>query len=253
MTGYHVDHLGNRTKITTLKTEDKAGTEFVYGNTAFKGLDHLYADVLQSTDKSKLYIYFWPVKTKKLTDSTSKCPKIDPNDTAAIAFNKLIEENTFYFNLRKREYLYLNSRAWHAGPLTMPFKVYLTPRDDTHTSNVTADVNAGFYIGQKWGKKGFVDMPAEKEGKTHEFFTSLNAIVSFSKLTIAATDNIDGNTNEGSVLGFSPGIGLGFHYDSFVLFLAGGIDVPITNSVANEWRYKNQPWLGFGLGFSLFK
>jgi len=255
VTGYNVDHLGNETKIIGLKTDYKAGRKFVYNSYgSFTGIKSLYADVVQSTDKSKLYIHFWPIKNEKLIDQDSKeCPNTDPKDTAAITFNKLVNKNVFYFNLRKREYLYLNSRAWHAGPLTTPFKVYLSSRDDTHTSNVTADVNAGFYIGQKWGKKSFVDMPAEKEGKTHEYFTSLNAIVGFSKLTIAANDNINKNANEGSVLGFSPGIGLGFHYDSFVLFLAGGIDVPISNSIANEWRYKNQPWLGFGLGFSIFK
>lgn len=252
VSGYNEDRLGNKTKIITLKTAYKAGKKFIYNSYgALKGVDFLYADLIQSTDKSKLYIHFWPLK--KNDSELPYASGVAAKDTSAVTFNTLIDKNVFYINLRKREYLYLNSKAWHAGPLTMPFKVYLTSRDDIHTSNVTADVNAGFYIGQKWGKKGFVDMPAEKEGKTHEFFTSLNAIIGFSKLTIAATDNVNKNTNEGSVLGFSPGIGLGFHYDSFVLFLAGGIDVPISNSIANEWRYKNQPWFGFGLGFSIFK
>ena len=45
----------------------------------------------------------------------------------------------------------------------MPFKVYLGSRDDIHTNNIAADVNVGFYIGQKWGRKGFADMPAEEK------------------------------------------------------------------------------------------
>ncbi|MCX2582711.1 hypothetical protein [Pedobacter sp. MR22-3] len=252
-TGYITDGNDIKSTVTSIKIKD-LGKKFDYNTYGtFKGRSYLYADVLQSADKSKLIIHFWPIKNYDAAQRHATKKDSLSADSAAITFNGLIENNTFYFNLNKREYLYLNSAAWHAGPLTMPFKVYLGSRDKVHTNNVAADINAGLYIGQKWGKKGFVDMPAEKDGKSHEGFVSLNGIIGFSKISVAKTDNINDNTNEGSVLGFSPGIGLGLHYDSFVFFLAGGIDIPISNSIAENWRYKNQPWLGFGLGFSIFK
>jgi len=54
-------------------------------------------------------------------------------------------------------------------------------------------------------------------------------------------------------MAFSPGLGFGYHYDTFGLFIAGGMDFPIGNTIATNWRYKNQPWIGFGVGFSIFK
>jgi len=248
-----VDYDANGLKIGSTKTTKKdwvPGTDAVFVAADFpnnKIPDFLYADLVQSEDKTKVNIHFY--KFDDVQDvATTKTLKAFTNN-----FNTKIENGNFYITLKEGDNLAFRSEAYHAGPITIPFKVYLTSRDDSHNSNASADFNAGLFIGRKWGKKSFINLPAEKTGKSHETYVSTNFLAGFSVIEIDAKNSINSSTVEGKSLSFGPGFGMGFHYDSFGVFIGAGLDIPIGNSTAKEWRYKNQPWIGFGIGFGLFK
>lgn len=48
------------------------------------------------------------------------------------------------------------------------------------------------------------------------------------------------------------GVAYSFLINKFNLFLGIGIDIPMSN-VADDSIFKGEPWLGIGLGYSVFK
>lgn len=240
-------------KIATTKTVKKdwvPGTDASFDSNDFPNgtiPDFLYADLAQSDDKTKVYVHFYHFIDPQNGSSTKTPTKFKDG------FNDKIKNGSFYFKLEEGQRLAVRTESYHAGPITIPFKVYLSSRDESHNSNASADFNAGLFIGRKWGMTSYGNLPAEKTAKTHETYVSANFLAGFSIIEVDAKNSINGSTVEGKSLSFGPGFGMGFHYDSFGIFLGAGIDIPMSNSTAKEWRYKNQPWLGFGIGFGLFK
>ncbi len=82
---------------------------------------------------------------------------------------------------------------------------------------------------------------------------STNAFLGFT-LSSIAVDSITTkgkiNTNT-SVASFSPHIGVVFDAKKFQFGIYTGIDL-LNGETNNFWVYRNQPWIGIGLGFNLF-
>jgi len=60
---------------------------------------------------------------------------------------------------------------------------------------------------------------------------------------------IDKNITTGA---FTPSLGLVYSYESFQVGLFSGLDI-IPGELGQNWDYKNKPWLGVGLGFTIFQ
>lgn len=58
--------------------------------------------------------------------------------------------------------------------------------------------------------------------------------------------------NDYKIAAFSPAIGYMFEKNNVQLSLIIGFDFPAGN-LQRKWVYRNQPWFGIGVGFSLFK
>ena len=217
---------------------------------ALKNIQYLYADLVQSDDKTQLYIYFCPFNSTSTQASTTAAATSPGYSANYAAFDQLIKDGNFYIDLHSRQNLSFKTAAVQVGPMTLPFKVYLGSRDGSHFNDVTTSVNLSGYYGWRWGRTGFVNLPEEKTGKMHQTFFSFNFIGGMTKVDVDSTTNIDKSIKKGSALAISPGAGIGFHYDNFAIFAMIGTDLPL-GDVASDWRFKNQPWIGFGVGFSI--
>lgn len=80
-----------------------------------------------------------------------------------------------------------------------------------------------------------------------------NVVLGFT----VASVQVDSTTTKGKVnantsaASFSPHLGLVFDFNKFQFGLYSGIDF-LYGSPNKEWVYRNQPWLGLGIGYSLF-
>ena len=57
------------------------------------------------------------------------------------------------------------------------------------------------------------------------------------------------NTNNASITGH---IGMLYQIDNFQIGVFTGIDY-LAGEVGNQWKYRNKPWVGIGLGYSIFQ
>lgn len=51
---------------------------------------------------------------------------------------------------------------------------------------------------------------------------------------------------------FTPSLGLVYTYESFQIGMFTGLDI-IPGELGQNWDYKNKPWLGVGIGFTIFQ
>lgn len=198
-----------------------------------KDISVIYADI--KPDEGRLLVYPWPY-----------------NETVTFkAENQFYKDHLFYIDLEDRVNLSFWSTSFHAGALTMPIKAYLGGKDSV-SGTVEAGVNAGLYFGFKFGKKKFLKLPNEKEYTESNWAFSTNMILGLNKLEITDANVTDKTSKfRGNTMSLSTGLAAGFHLNKFTVFLAAGIDIPLS-SKAKYWGYKGVPWLGFGAGYEIF-
>jgi len=75
--------------------------------------------------------------------------------------------------------------------------------------------------------------------------------VAVSSVPVDPKDNIilEKSTTVGA---FTPSIGIVYSYEQFQVGIFSGIDY-LSGELGKNWMYRNKPWLGLGLGFSIFQ
>lgn len=144
----------------------------------------------------------------------------------------------------------IQHEAYSFGALTLPLKIYLGSDSDSipkGTNNVVTNLNFSLFVGRNWGHHGF-NSKGEVVSKRYH---SINFLAGASKLALKGS-NTDGAVKEAEVLSLNTGVAYSFLINKFNLFLGIGIDIPMS-SAADDWIFKGQPWLGIGLGYSVFK
>jgi len=137
-----------------------------------------------------------------------------------------------------------------ASAITIPIKIYLFSNSDSlenFTNNIETNANIAFTFGYSLERYSFKKDRAPKLTSTYNFFGFLG----LNKLTLNKK-NTDGINDGDNILSFSFGMGHQFGYGKFGISLLLGIDLP-TSSIRKNWVFRHQPWLGFGIGYSIFK
>ncbi len=235
--------------------------------------------ILEEEQKSEevLYIYNGKKATKEskkyvTIDSTFSFHKIDSffNYTSIIVDLEQKEEKLILttredvaekfkiYNRGKIRRLYIdvtqgvkiNRQSWKVSALTTPIKVYLTNQSDSlksFSNNIETDVNIAFTFGKSWEKFSY------KKGSEPKLTNTQNAFAFFGLNKLSLTKkNTDGRNDGDNILSFSSGLGYQYGYGKLGLSLLLGIDLP-TSSIGQNWVFKYQPWLGVGIGYSIFK
>jgi hypothetical protein len=119
--------------------------------------------------------------------------------------------------------------------------------DDNAPYQRRFDVSSGISLGAAYGPRFNLD-----RGKGN-FFLSLLLGVSVGTVNVdsSTTDNKSGSTKTAGA--FTLYGGITFEYKNFQLGLFTGGDYLFGGGDINrDWNYRNQPWLGIGIGYSLF-
>ncbi|MBD3906514.1 hypothetical protein NAL32_17700 [Chryseobacterium sp. Ch-15] len=169
-----------------------------------------------------------------------------------LKYDKFIRNHSFFFDLPERSSLDVHYSSWHIGVLTLPVKAYLKSRSDSVKNNVILAANLNVMFGKKWGTKRYYNSPGSREDKVSTKSWSMNAILGITRveLDIYNTTPQIGSIKT-NVTNLSYGLAVGYQLDKFGLFLATGIDSPLS-SLGKNWNFSNKPWIGLGLGLGFW-
>ena len=133
------------------------------------------------------------------------------------------------------------------GLITIPFKYRSGNGSETGPNRLASAVNAGVYVGRKWGRTRFYADPTRV---STGWSFMLAAVATPTVISITATNTAPVVINPSDEVGYSLGTAALGSYGSFTAGLVGGWDFPATEQ-AKKWVYANKFWLGFGLGYKL--
>ena len=83
---------------------------------------------------------------------------------------------------------------------------------------------------------------------------SIGILLGIGVSTISITpESVNNYVTESNTAGaFTPSLGVVYSFESFQIGLFSGYDI-IPGPIGENWVYKNSPWLGLGLGFTIFQ
>jgi hypothetical protein len=164
--------------------------------------------------------------------------------------NNHLKNYTYLVDIPERSVLKVKFRSFHYGALTIPIKIYLRSRTDSLISNIQTSVNFSAQFGVKKSSMKFSQLPNEKEVKRYQNSYSFNFILGISKIDLNNVNTFPAIKNERSFAAISYGFSLGYQYRLLGLYFVSGIDTPVSKH-GKMWNYKNQPWIGVGIGIGL--
>jgi len=154
---------------------------------------YLKANVKQVSDTLKLD--FW-----RIIPDTDDC-KTQPDKVNS---SHPLGKRYFYHLIVKRDFVSdptdfvsLQYATWETGLTTIPFKYRFGKKGDENIANdASTSVNAGIYVGKKWGRTRFYQ---DKDRSTNS--VSFTAAIFVSPTVIALSDLQPGKNFEGHSLG----------------------------------------------------
>lgn len=226
-----------------------------------------FSNIRGTLKYDKGYLIFTPFKYPILDSNTSqviqelRSPDSKGNERIASleSINRIKNYLNGYdgkeklgFELNGDKLTYFKNKAWTFGALTIPLKIYLDRKESSipdGTNNIVVDANVSLFVGRQWGWHGF-DSKGEVKSRR---FSSINFLLGAGRVTLG-----DGNTTSNpldmdlSILTVNTGLAYSFVFNKFNVFAAAGFDIP-TTSEGRRWIFDKKPWLGIGLGYSVFK
>ena len=175
---------------------------------------------------------------------------IKPKDDIAKDFNKFNSDKVRKLYIDVSEGIIITKTSLKVSAITVPLKVYLSNQSDslaTFTNNIETDVNIALTIGKSWDKYLFKEGEEAKLSNTNNLF----GFIGLNKLELNKK-NTDGKNDEDNILTLSSGIGYQYGYGKLGLSFLLGLDLPFSKTGQN-WVFKYQPWIGVGIGYSIFK
>lgn len=142
------------------------------------------------------------------------------------------------FNKKTSEYNGSNhSVIW--GFSTLPIKLRFSGEDRPflYETGFSLGINAGYEY--------------QFKSRTKQ---SIGVLLGIGVSTIAITpESLNDPEAESSTAGaFTPSLGFVYSFESFQIGLFSGYDI-IPGPIGEKWVYRNSPWLGLGLGFTIFQ
>lgn len=113
------------------------------------------------------------------------------------------------------------------------------------TSSTNFKYNTGFSLGVNVGYEVFI--PNRKKQSAAFLFG-----VGISSVEVEPFEVNNLVTSKSNESAFTPSLGMVYSYENFQIGIFSGIDY-IAGEMGSNWIYKNKPWLGVGLGFTIFQ
>lgn len=171
-----------------------------------------------------------------------------------IAYYAQKYQDNYYLKLKNRDFVSFFYKTGEFGALTIPFKVRpkFKRNDKDISSEFTADINAGTYLGFTFGKVHYAYRNGEEIPPT-KFQISVGPFLTVSRIEIDSTNTISAKeplTAKKSIATLSPGMGLMFSVRELRFGTFIGKDYALGNT-GRKWDYRGKTWFGFGFGYNL--
>lgn len=164
---------------------------------------------------------------------------------------KYLKEHRLVFKIEEGNNINLPFRGWEIGALTIPVKVYLSSRAEKLKNNFVFDESINLKISRIWGREYFYKKQEDDKGKSFQNYWSGSFFIGLSKTEVNNKNTTsDIGDDKFNVASLNYGLGIGYSVRSIGISALLGLDTPLSNE-ADDWNFKNQLWLGFGLGIDL--
>ena len=177
-------------------------------------------------------------------------------DPTAVNSTQSLTYGFYYISLPQRRnnsdidtYRTFKYATWEVGLTTIPYKFRFgkTTSKDTIRNDVSTAVNAGIYIGRKWGSTLFY---IDKDKSKNRLSFTAAAFFNATSIDLSEKTTLKKVKYESKELGLGVGVGFMLSIGDINAGVLTGIDIPISGE-SEKWNYANRPWLGFGLGYKL--
>jgi hypothetical protein len=167
------------------------------------------------------------------------------------------KRDVYFYELKNRQTIKLSFNEWTVSALTIPLKYRFANNDDGISEEFTTDFNANLFIGRTlFGRTSFfhrkdVGNISNTYKLTGGLMLGSSTVTLNANNTSAANQPLDSETELTKGLG-TIGLGLSFSYNKINFGGFIGWDYSVGDD-AEKWNYNKEPWIGFALGYSLFK
>lgn len=183
---------------------------------------------------------------------------LDKDQRTRFTLVSLDQDADYIIKLKNRDFIKLKERSWNFSAITIPIK--LRPKikkgDIKIDEEWSAALNLGFFGGYTHGKyRRRYEKPNLKTLPTLSW-----TVGGFVNAGTASLDSLATRTgrkpfkgSEKATIGvFSPGLGVVISVYNFDLGIFYGVDMGV-GADSRNWNYNKRGWLGFGLGYNIFK
>jgi hypothetical protein len=161
-----------------------------------------------------------------------------------------LKDKKLLLKIRDGNAITLPFKGYEVGAMTVPVKIYFSSKNKKLKNNFIFDESINLKLSRINGKEYFYKSEKENEGKSFQNYFNYSFFIGFTKTEISnsnTTNEIDENFNVASL---SYGFGVGYTVKSIGVNILLGVDTPLSKT-ADDWNFKNQPWLGLGVGLDL--
>ena len=192
-------------------------------------------------------LLFNPIYLKVANDSVYRDSETLQSDTPTL----------YSLSLKNNGHIWIPFTEFNVTSLTIPLKYRFRSRERGVEEEFTSGINLNFLLGFSYGETKFIHR--QKVGnKANTWKLTLGGIIGTSTVSLdsnntsaAGADALPAGESITKGL-FSMGIGATYSYNKINVGLFYGWDNSVGRN-AEIWNYNGRPWIGFGVGYSLFK
>ena len=160
------------------------------------------------------------------------------------------EQITNYFKLTNIEFTEVTTKleaGWTFGTVILPLKLRFGDTDNKGNNlryfDFTSEVNIGLSIAWRMTRVN-----------TRTIDTYLFGSLNLSSIPVDSANTHGFQKTKTNTSAISPTIGMVINFKNSGLQLIGTIGYDfMAGELGRKWTYRNQPWIGIGVGFSIFK
>lgn len=184
-----------------------------------------------------------------------------PDDKNKILINPFISKkdiinSTYFISLKNRHKEWLPFTEFTVSSVTIPLKYRFKDKSKDVGEEFTSAINLNFLLGFSYGNTSF--MFRDKVGNKSNTWKLTGGIIlgaSTVELNNSNTSSAEIPLESGSTISqglFSFGFGATYSFNKLNFGVFYGWDYSL-GGVSKKWNYNKLPWLGVGIGYSLFK
>lgn len=183
------------------------------------------------------------------------------DDKNKIIINPFISKSdtinsTYFITLKNRHKEWLPFTEFTVSSVTIPLKYRFKDESNDIGEEFTSAINLNFLLGYSYGNTSF--MFRDKVGNKSNTWKLSGGIIlgaSTVKLNNSNTSSAEVSIESGNTIDqglFSLGFGATYSFNKLNFGVFYGWDYSLGDA-SDKWNYNGLPWLGVGVGYSLFK